>query len=158
MHANPQKADSTLSGMPRTGQCWAGKTWSSLGWSKVFHQESPGSTKFIDNCSSTSPFDSIEMTNAPDGMHRILKEMSGPAIDSISFRTTSRGSPYFRKKEKSFSDTRPLSPPEDLLYLTGRGLPIKGALHWRSPSALHGSNRQVALRLQFKFKTGSILP
>ena len=104
MHANSQKAGSVLSGIPRSGQCRDGKTWSSLGWSKNFHhQESPGSGKVTGNCSSTSTFDSIEMTNAPHGMHRTLKEKPGPAIASILFGATPSGSPYYRKKGKSFS-------------------------------------------------------
>ena len=103
MHANPQKAGSVLSGIPRSGQCRPGKSGASLRRSKVCHSESPERTKFPGNCSSTSPFNLIKMTNAPDGMNPKSKGKSGPATTCILFRATTRCSKFFRKKGKSLS-------------------------------------------------------
>jgi len=105
MYANPQKTGSVLSGISRSGQCRRGKTWTSLRWSKICHRESPKSVKFTGDYSSTGSFGSIEMTNAPDGMHRIFKEKPAPVIASILFRATLGGTHYFRKKGNPLSVT-----------------------------------------------------
>ena len=101
MHANPQKAGSVLSGIPRSGQCRPGKNGVYLRRSKVCHSESPERTKFTGNCSSTSPFNLIKMTNPPDCMIPKSKGKSGPVTTCILFRAIPRCSKFFRKKGKS---------------------------------------------------------